>query len=215
MTQTLAAREITLHELETKFCIQLVEDDQFFREWQDNLPEITDAEKERLDRVKLSYQNLTKYPPLLENTVKMVVLSPLLDLADFYLHPFHIKSEKSVAIAAEDEGVIVRGEIDVLALLEQVWLVVIESKKAAFSLDVGKPQLLAYMLSNPDREKPAYGLITNGSSFRFIKLVKGETTRYAVSKLFDIFNPGNELYSVLSVLKRLGQLAMSEGYRLS
>ena len=211
MTQTLPAREITLHELETKFGIQLVEDDQFFREWQDNLPEITDAEKERLDRVKLSYQNLTKYPPLLENTVKMVVLSPLLDLADFYLHPFHIKSETSVAIAAEDEGVIVRGEIDVLALLEQVWLVVIESKKAAFSLDVGKPQLLAYMLSNPDREEPAYGLITNGSSFRFIKLVKGETTRYAVSKLFDIFNPGNELYSVLRVLKRLGQLAMSEG----
>ncbi|MEQ8997111.1 MAG: restriction endonuclease subunit R [Coleofasciculus sp. B1-GNL1-01] len=209
MTQTLPAREITLHELETKFGIQLVEDDQFFREWQDNLPEITDAEKERLDRVKLSYQNLTKYPPLLENTVKMVVLSPLLDLADFYLHPFHIKSETSVAIAAEDEGVIVRGEIDVLALLEQVWLVVIESKKAAFSLDVGKPQLLAYMLSNPDREEPAYGLITNGSSFRFIKLVKGETTRYAVSKLFDIFNPGNELYSVLRVLKRLGQLAMS------
>lgn len=215
MTQTLPAREITLHELETKFGIQLVEDDQFFREWQDNLPEITDAEKERLDRVKLSYQNLTKYPPLLENTVKMVVLSPLLDLADFYLHPFHIKSEKSVAIAAEDEGVIIRGEIDVLALLEQVWLVVIESQKAAFSLDVGKPQLLAYMLSNPDLEKPAYGLITNGSSFRFIKLVKGETTRYAVSKLFDIFNPGNELYSVLSVLKRLGELAMSEGYRLS
>ncbi|HBL10674.1 MAG TPA: restriction endonuclease subunit R [Cyanobacteria bacterium UBA11162] len=207
MIQTIAAREITLYELEANFDIQLVEEDQFFREWQDNLPEITDAEKQRLDRVKASYTNLTKYPPLLENTVKMVVLSPLLDLAGFYLHPFHIKSEKSVEIAEEDEGVLVRGEIDVLALFEEFWIVVIESKKAAFSLEVGKPQLLAYMLSNPYPEKRTYGLITNGSSFRFVKLVKGEISQYAVSKLFDIFNPGNELYSVLSVLKRLGQLA--------
>ncbi len=210
MTQTIPAREINLYELETKFGIQLVEDDQFFREWQDNLPEITDAEKERLDRVKVSYRNLTKYPPLLENTVKMVVLSPLLDLAGFYLPPFHIKSEQSVEIAEEDEGVLVRGDIDVLVLWEQFWIVVIESKKAAFSLEVGKPQLLAYMLSNPHPEQPAYGLIANGSSFRFLKLVKGEINRYAVSKLFDLFNPGNELYHVLSVLKRLGQLATTE-----
>ncbi|MGB7443032.1 MAG: restriction endonuclease subunit R [Coleofasciculaceae cyanobacterium] len=210
MTQTIPAREITLYELETKFGIQLVEDNQFFREWQDNLPEITDTEKVRLDRVKVSYTNLTKYPPLLENTVKMVVLSPLLDLAGFYLPPFHIKSEKSVEVVEDDEGVLVRGDIDVLVLCEQFWVVVIESKKAAFSLEVGKPQLLAYMLSYPYPEKSAYGLITNGSSFRFLKLVKGEISQYAVSKLFDIFNPGNELYSVLGVLKRLGQLATNK-----
>ncbi|EGJ29796.1 MULTISPECIES: hypothetical protein [Moorena] len=210
MIQTIPAREITLYELETKFGIHLVEDNEFFREWQDDLPEITATEKERLDRVKVSYTNLTKYPPLLENTVKMVVLSPLLDLAGLYLPPFHIKSEKSVEIAEEDRGVIVRGNIDVLVLWEQFLVVVIESKKVAFSLEVGKPQLLAYMLSNPYPEKPVYGLITNGSSFRFIKLVKGEITQYAVSKLFDIFNPGNELYSVLRVLKGLGQLAINQ-----
>ncbi|WP_287298050.1 hypothetical protein [Moorena sp. SIO2C4] len=113
MIQTIPAREITLYELETKFGIHLVEDNEFFREWQDDLPEITATEKERLDRVKVSYTNLTKYPPLLENTVKMVVLSPLLDLAGLYLPPFHIKSEKSVEIAEEDRGVIVRGNIDV------------------------------------------------------------------------------------------------------
>jgi hypothetical protein len=78
----------------------MVENEEFFREWQDNLPAITDEEKQRLNRVKASYANLLKYPPLLENTVKMVVLSPLLDLADFYLSPFHIKSEKSVSKVA-------------------------------------------------------------------------------------------------------------------
>ena len=71
MVQTLRAREITLQELAEKFSLQLVEDEQLFREWQDDLPEIIEAEKQRLDRVKASYSNLMEDPPLLENTVKL------------------------------------------------------------------------------------------------------------------------------------------------
>lgn len=207
MVQIIQAKEITLLDLENRFGLQLVEDDQFFREWQDNLPEITNTEKQQLDRVKASYANLLKYPPLLENTVKMVVLSPLLDLADFYLSPFHVKSEKSVEVTADDEGVTVKGQIDVLILFEQLVVIVIESKQAAFSVEVGKAQLLAYMLALSNTDKPIYGLITNGGSFIFVKLVKQEIPSYALSRLFYIFNPGNELYTVLRVLKRLGKLA--------
>jgi hypothetical protein len=207
MVQTIQAKETTLLDLETNFGLQLVEDEQFFREWLEDLPEITNAEKQQLDRVKASYANLLKYPPLLENTVKMVVLSPLLDLADFYLSPFHVKSEKSVELTADDEGVAVKGQIDVLILFEQLVVVVIESKQAAFSVEVGKAQLLAYMLAVSNTDKPIYGLITNGGSFIFVKLVKQETPKYAFSRLFYIFNPGNELYTVLGVLKRLGKLA--------
>lgn len=148
MVQTIQARNIALNDLETNFKIEWIEDDQFFREWQDDLPEISEAEKQRLDRVKASYRNLLKRPTLLENTVKMVVLSPLLDLADFYLAPFHVTSEKSVEIIDEDEGMIVRGQLDVLALFQEFCVVVVESKQVAFSLEVGIPQLLAYMLAN-------------------------------------------------------------------
>lgn len=168
MVETIQAHNVTLHDLRIKFNIQLVADDQFFREWQDNLPGITDAEKQRLDRAKASYRNLLKHPPLLENTVKMVVLSPLLYLADFYLSPFHIKSEKSVEISAQDEGVIVRGQLDILALFEQLWVLAIESKQAGFYREVGIPQLLAYMLATPNSEK-LYGLLMNGANFLSIK----------------------------------------------
>lgn len=207
MVQTIPAKEITLLDLETNFGLQLIENEQVFREWQDNLPEITNSEKQRLDRVKAGYANLLKYPPLLENTVKMVVLSPLLDLADFYLSPFHVKSEKSITISAEDEGVTVKGQIDILVLFERLVVVAIESKQAAFSIEVGKPPLLAYMLAISNSDKPIYGLITNGGSFIFVKLIREETPKYALSRLFYIFNPGNELYTVLSVFKRLGKLA--------
>ncbi len=209
MLQIIQARNVSLLDLETKFGLQLVEDEQFFREWQDNLLEITALEKHRLDGVKANYSNLRKYPPMLENTVKMVVLSPLLDLAGFYLSPFHIKSEKSVEISDEDEGVIVKGDIDVLVLSEQLWVAVIESKKTTFSLEVGWAQLLTYMLANPHPDKPAFGLLTNGNSFLFFKLIKKQTPQYAVSKTFNISNPGNDLYGVLSVLKSLGQLITS------
>ncbi|WP_445304878.1 restriction endonuclease subunit R [Microcoleus sp. S36b_A4] len=206
MVQTIQAINVALNDLETQFKIEWVEDDQFFREWQDDLPEISDYEKQRLDRVKASYRNLLKHPPLLENTVKMVVLSPFLDLADFYLAPFHVTSEKSVEIVDEDEGLIVSGQLDVLALFQEFWVVVIESKKAAFSLEVGIPQLLAYMLANLSTDRSTYGLLMNGADFLFVKLVKRETAQYAFSRKFYLFNPGNDLYSVLSILKRLGQL---------
>ena len=207
MVQTIPAKDITLRDLVTIFGLNLVEDDQFFREWQDNLPELTDWEKELLDRVKAGYLNLVYYPPLLENSIKMAILSPILFLAGFYLPPFHIKSEKSVRILDEDEGRIIEGRIDSLVLKEQLWVTVIESKRASFSIEEGLPQILAYMLANPHPEKPGFGMITSGGSFIFVKLVKGETPQYATSNLFELRNRGNDLYTVLRVLKQLGRLS--------
>ncbi len=207
MVQTIQAENLTLRELITLYGLQLVEDDQFFQEWQDNLPELTDLEKQLLDQIKAGYINLRNYPPLLENTVNTAVLSPLLFVGKFYLPPFHIKLEKSVEIATENAGTIIKGRIDFLLLHEQFWVTVIESKQVAYSVEAGLDQILAYMLATPQPEKPVFGMITSGGSFIFIKLVKGETPQYATSDIFDIRNRGNELYSVLSILKRLSQLA--------
>jgi len=80
MAQTIQAQDVTLNDLRTKFKLQYIETDQFFREWQDNIPEVSESEKQSLNRIKSNYLNLIEYPPMLENTVKMVVLSPLLDL---------------------------------------------------------------------------------------------------------------------------------------
>lgn len=207
MVQTIQAKDISLSELRRIFKLQLVEDDQFFREWQDDLPEITEAEKQQLDRVKASYLNLVEYPPMLENTVKMVVLAPVLDLAGFFLSPFHVKSEKTIEIAEEDEGVIIRGQMDILVVREQLWFMVIEAKKAAFSIEEGLAQILAYMLATPHPHKPVFGMICTGTSFIFIKLVLGEAPKYYTSRIFELRNPGNDLYMVLRIFKQLAILS--------
>ena len=210
MVQTIQAKNVTLAELKTLFNLQLVTDDQFFREWQDELPEITDFQKRQLDQIKAGYFNLLEYPPMLEKTISWSIVSPLLFAGEFYLHPFYIKPEKSVEISAEDEGVIIKGSLDTLVLKEQLWLMVIESKRVSFSIEAGLAQILAYMLANPNRDRPSYGAIATGGSFIFVKLVNGESPRYGTSKGYLTRNPGNELYDVLRILKRLTQIVMSQ-----
>lgn len=206
MVQVIQAQNLNIVFLKEKFGLRLSESDQFFTEWLDNLPEITDLEKQYLDRVKANYLSLIERRPISEEMVKMVVLSPLLDLADFYRTPFYVETEDSIEIALEDEGEIVRGRIDVLVLKQQFWLLVIESKQTGFSLLTAIPQALAYMLANPNPERPAFGLVTNGDDFQFIKLMKQDAPQYAFSDKFTLSKRENELYKVLSVLKNLGQI---------
>jgi len=66
------------------------------------LPSLSDQEKQRLDQVKSHYMYLSERP-MLEVVVKMVVLSPLLELAGFYAPPFVVKAEESIEIEEEEE----------------------------------------------------------------------------------------------------------------
>lgn len=206
MVQVIQAQDITLEQLTELFGITITHDSQFFTEWSDNLPELTDSEKQQLDRVKRNYLSLVERHALSENLVKMVVVEHLLDLADFYIPPFDIKDEKSVELSVPDEDKIIRGRLDFLVFKNQLWFAVIESKNAAIAIRAAIPQTLAYMLSNPQRDRPIVALLTNGDYFAFIKLAWQDTPRYALSEDFSLWRRKNELYEVLSILKRLGQL---------
>lgn len=205
MVQAIAARNIKLNDLKTKFKLKQVEDETFFQEWINDLPELTDEEKHALDRVKRNYLYLLEYP-VLESIVKMVVLSPLLDLAGFYAPPFRVIGEKEIKVSAEDEGEVIQGSIDVLVIQNQLWVTVIEAKNSEFSLNKALPQALAYMLASPNPEKPAFGLVMNGSEFLFVKLVQSDVPEYGLSNGFLLLNRGNDLYQVLQILKRLAVL---------
>jgi predicted type IV restriction endonuclease len=205
MVQVIPAQKIGLAYLEERFSLQQTESEDFFSEWFDNLSDITDSERQDLDRIKTNFLRLVKHPPILENAVKMVVVSPLLDLAGFYDDPFFISTEESIEIALEDAGEIIRGRIDVLVIQEQFWLLVIESKRASFSLLEAISQALAYMLAHPNQEKPVFGLVTNGSHFLFLKLAKLNPLKYSLSDEYTLLKRKNELYQVLKILKNLSK----------
>ena len=207
MVQIIQARDISLYELEEKFGLQLSTDTDFFAEWKNDLPLLTEIEKQSLKRVQSNYFNLTRRRLISEEAVKMVVLSPLLDLAGFYQPPFDIETETSVEIVAEEEGVKLKGNIDVLVVQKNFWILVIESKSTKFDVMVALPQALAYMLNSANREKPTFGLIVNGREFVFVKLVREEEIKYARSYALSI-EKDDEFQQVFSVLKRVGGLVV-------
>ncbi|MBW4511692.1 MAG: restriction endonuclease subunit R [Scytonematopsis contorta HA4267-MV1] len=208
MVEVIQAKDMTLARLSEEFGLERSNDANFFPEWQDNLPELNSQEKEVLEEVKNDYLHLSKYP-LLEPIVKMVVLSPLLKLSGFYRPPFYLAAEKDIEITSEDEGTIVRGKIDVLIFQPQFWILVIEAKKAEFSLEAAIPQALVYMLANPKPERPSFGFVTNGNEFQFIKLTRQGEARYARSYPLSIYRD-NDIYLAVSGLKRLAELIIQD-----
>jgi len=67
MVNKISASVIPIDELEARFNLVEVEEEHFFPEWQTNLFEIADTEKQMLDKVKAGYFNLLRHPPLLEH----------------------------------------------------------------------------------------------------------------------------------------------------
>jgi hypothetical protein len=193
--------QVVWADIEAQFGLQEVEDDSFFWEWQRDLPEISETERRSLDRVKASFSYVNE-SRMSEAMVKLVMLSPLLLMADFYNPPFRMKTEAPVETALEDDGKIVRGQISGLFFQERFWAVVVDPD---FSLKDAIAQALSYMMATPHPDRPAYGLATNGSEFMFIKLT-AQPPQYALSDLLTLQRRTNDLYEVLAILKRIGTL---------
>ena len=204
MVQVIPANQITLDGVETRFGLTFVRNVEFFPECLVGDSELPEWTRHALDRVQSNFLTLFKRSVVLENIVKMVVLSPLLDLAGFYQLPYQVEAETSVDLEIPDQNEVIRGRIDVLVLNQRLWLLVIESKRTSIDVMTAVPQALTDMLGNPNPIQPSYGLVTNGNVFLFLKLVQQPQPEYAYSRIFSIVNPGNELYAVLKILKNLG-----------
>jgi hypothetical protein len=208
MTQTKAITEAitSLADAENRFGFVRIEEEGFFTEWCEELPALTLSEKENLDVVRRRYLYHRAFGNLLEGTVMLLLVSPLLALAGFYDPPFRMKAEESV----DDGEEILRGRIDVLVLQDRFWVIVLESKKTTLSVLSAVPQALAYMMANPNPNLPVFGMVTNGDDILFVKVVHTGMPQYDLSRVFAPFTNVRELYSILQILKRFGQVVTSE-----
>ena len=142
-------------------------------------------------------------------TVNLLVVSPLLELAGFLDEPFRIRSPYGIELELEDPQETIRGFIDTLVVQEQLWILVVESKRTSIPVVAALPQLLAYMLTAPQSNNIAFGMATNGDSFVFLKLTLGENPRYDTSRTFSLFPRRHELAEVLQIMKKLGEVVKS------
>jgi hypothetical protein len=206
MVQTLAISKAitTLDELREKFNLNPTTDNNFFTEWFQDLPELTDEEKAALDRVRQRFVRHRDRGEVAESTVNLLLVSPLLEMAGFFDEPFFISTEPQVEILIEDRDELLRGRIDTLVIHQRLWVLVVESKRS-ISFEAAIPQALTYMMGNPQPEKPVYGLVTDGSLSMFIKLLKQDLPQYDFSDTFSLLlRRQNKLYEILRVLKKIG-----------
>lgn len=209
MVQVLQASKVTLSQLRQRFGLVETENPQFFTEWLGVEAAVSQGDLAAIARIRSNFKYLLEEPPLLEEAVKMVVLSRLLDLAEFYQPPFRIRPEAVVEVSSTDsEGTTIRGAVDVLVVSGRLWVLAIEAKMTTFALNVALPQALSYMLASP--QPLTFGLLTNGAEFAFVKLAKGESPQFALSRTFSLYAPGNELAEVLKILRSLGQQLVSD-----
>lgn len=206
MVQTVGiTKAITnLNEAHDKFSLSQTADTQFFTEWFEDLPEITDSEKEFLNRLKNRYLYYAADGEITEGTIDRIMVSPLLDLIGLFDLPFKIRGEKFVKVEIDNGDTVLEGFIDAVVVQSQFWVIVIEEKRFNVNVLQALPQTLAYMMANPNSGIPVFGMITTGDDYIFIKLNQ-QVRQYALSDKFTAISrdENNNLFRVLRVIKRI------------
>jgi hypothetical protein len=188
----------TIAEAEKRFNLSRATTTDFFKEWQnlENIPQSYQSEITKLYQRYLYHRSLGN---LLENTVMLLLVSPLLAITGLYDPPFQIKAEESIEIVLTDSEEILTGRIDVLVLNAQIWVIVLESKKTMLSVWSALPQTLAYMMANPSKHS-CFGIFTNGDNLVFLKL---KDNQYELSRVFSPLSSQSDLETACQILLKL------------
>lgn len=214
MTQTTAITKaiLSFRDVEAKLNLQQSTDPHLFYEWNESLPELSNAEEISLERLSARYLRYLEEGEVNEGTLNIILLSPLLDALGLCDLPYRIRGEAWVevqtTIDAEEGMTLLEGRIDALTLQEQFWLVIIEGKRGGFNVLQAVPQTLAYMAATPHPDRPVFGLVTNGYDYLFVKLVRENRREFALSHNFTLLSDEqSNLFRVARVLKHLVSIA--------
>ena len=152
------AKNLTLGEVQKTRNLREIEDLNFFEEYQDQPLELAENDRHFLDELRKDLRQMQKYPRH-EEIVKIFALAPVLRLAGLARYPFLPKAEHIIEIdlSYEDrdgEAVIIRGRIDILVSHENLWAIVIETKRSSSSVLEAIPQTLTYMMASKEKTFP-------------------------------------------------------------
>lgn len=93
----------SLAEAEARFNLQRTQDENFFLEWCEGLPSLTDSERTALDSTRHRFLYHRQDGTLSEGTVTLLMGSPLLEIAGFYDYPYKIRGEASIKIVLDED----------------------------------------------------------------------------------------------------------------
>ena len=212
LTLPISKTMLTLADVGDRLKLQVSLDQNFFPEWRQELPDLTQSERGEIDRLQARFAAHRYRGLVAEGAVDKLLLSPLLDLVGFYEPEFEIRAEETITFEVSDRDEILRGRMDTLIIREGLWVLVLEAKRTAM-VALAVPQALAYMTASPHPDRPVYGLVSNGEEFIFLKVLASPKPTYSTSKLYATFFPpdSQDLAEVVRVLKQMKTVAAFMG----
>jgi hypothetical protein len=204
------AKTLSLGAVEAKLQLEEIFDQKFFTEWQGLTPDLSEADRQFLDKLRANFRKLQSHSSH-EEIVKMFSLSPLMMVAGLAEYPFIPKAEHIIEIDLsyedeDDEVQLIRGKIDIIVSHNNLWEIIVETKRVQSNVMQALPQTLTYMMATLPSDRPIFGLCTNGTDFVFVKMLRGEKNQYSLSGLFSMYQPTNDLYQVVAILQNLRQI---------
>lgn len=174
---------------------------------------LTEFEQQELGQIRDDFDSYLIDGKVSEGQVKLLSVAPLLRLAGFYRSPVKLVLEEGIVdIAIEDEGKIITGRCDILAvkksnLINNVPFVVliIETKNSLIDVIAGLPQLLTYADKILDNQTSVWGLVSNGARYQFVYIQPGERPTYQLMPLLNLMD-SEPAIQILKSLKAICQL---------
>ncbi len=179
-----------------------------------SLESLTEVEQQKLEEIRNNFDNYYSEGKISEGQVKFLLISPLLWLAGFYQSSIKIISEENIAdISIEDEDAIFKGRMDILAINKTearitttpFWILVVEAKNSSVEALEGLPQLLTYTYKSLEHQEAVWGLTTNGLSYRFVYLHRGNPPIYKLLPELNLIDSDRTI-QLLQVLKSISKL---------
>jgi len=175
------------------------------------LEPLTEFEQQDLLRIRNDFRRYLAGRKVSEGLVKFLTLAPLMRLAGFYDVSIRLTMEDVIAVTVEDEDKKITGRMDILAVNTELgttaslWIVVIETKNSAVDVFEGLPQLLTYAFKSLEQQASVWGLVTNGRSYQFVHLKRGNPPTYQLMPELSLIDPERsmQLSQVLKAICRL------------
>ena len=211
MTQNLEASQLSLNDVRRLLKLQELEGEGFTDFF--SLKPLTESEQQELLKLRNDFRRYLSAGKISEELVKFLVLSPLMRLSGFFDIPIVLTMEDSIPIEVEDEDILIKGRLDILAVNQpdaeigatQFWILVVEAKNSAIAPLVGLPQLLTYAYKSLQQQSSVWGLTTNGESYRFVRVTRGNPCTYQILPELNLMDKERSLL-LAQVLKAICKL---------
>jgi hypothetical protein len=182
---TLRARDITLKETSELLGFRAKYDGRF--EGFLTLKPLTPQAQKGLNQIVDNFKVYLGEGKISEGQARHISINPILELAGYHQPPIELRIEENIQrIDVKDKDTHIQGRLDLVAVNRTVktsstsllWVLIVESKNIDASEFNGIAQMLTYAHGSLAHQSAVWGLVTNGATYQFFHIQKGDTPTY-------------------------------------